>query len=227
MNTRRVFVYGAGGHGKVVADILICNGDTEFVGFVDDRDELVGTTVMGFPVVANGEWLREEAANSLVAIAIGTGHNRIRQMLAARCSRWGIEILTLIHPAATVSRAARLGPGTAVMAGAIINPEATVGAGVIINSAAVVEHDVEIGDYAHVAPNAVMGGGSRLGAFSHLGLGAAVIQRIGIGSHTIVGAGAVVVEDLPDNVVAMGVPARITRRNEQERSLRNALASRS
>src|ERR1700693_5085931 len=110
MNTRRVFVYGAGGHGKVVADILICNGETEFVGFVDDRDELVGTTVMGFPVVGNGEWLREEASNSRFAIAIGTGESRIRQLLAARCFRWGIEILTLIHPAATVSRAAPLCP---------------------------------------------------------------------------------------------------------------------
>ncbi|HEY4950014.1 MAG TPA: acetyltransferase [Candidatus Acidoferrales bacterium] len=225
MKTRRVFIYGAGGHGKVVADILIRNGDTEFVGFVDDRDELVGRTIMGFPVVGNGEWLREEASNSRVAIAIGTGESRVRQLLAARCSRWGIEILTLVHPAATVSRAARLGPGTAVMAGAIINPEATVGAGAIINSAAVVEHDVQIGDYAHVAPNAAMGGGSGLGAFSHLGLGAAVIQCIRIGSHTIVGAGAVVVEDLPDDVVAMGVPARITRRNEHGDLLRNALVS--
>ena len=227
MKTRQVFVYGAGGHGKVVADILICNGETEFVGFVDDRDELVGTTVMGFPVVGNGEWLREEAPNSRFAIAIGTGESRVQQLLAARCSRWGIEILTLVHPAATVSRAARLGPGTVVMAGAIINPEATVGAGVIVNSAAVVEHDVEIGDYAHVAPNAAMGGGSRLGAFSHLGLGAAVIQSIRIGSHTIVGAGAVVVKNLPDDVVAMGVPARITGRNEHEYLLGNALVSRS
>ena len=227
MKTRRVFVYGAGGHGKVVADILICNGDTEFVGFVDDRDELLGTTVMGFPVVGNGEWLREEASSSRFAVAIGTGESRIRQLLAARCSRWGIEILTPVHPAATISRAARLGPGTVVMAGAIINPEATVGAGVIVNTGAVVEHDVEIGDYAHLAPNAAIGGGSRLGAFSHLGLGAAVIQCIGIGSHTIVGAGAVVVEDLPDDVVAMGVPARITRRNEHEGLLRNALVCRS
>jgi sugar O-acyltransferase (sialic acid O-acetyltransferase NeuD family) len=225
VKTRQVFVYGAGGHGKVVADILICNGETEFVGFVDDRDELVGTIVMGFPVVGNGKWLREEASNSRLAIAMGTGESRVRQLLAARCSRWGIEILTLVHPAATVSRAARLGPGAVLMAGAVINPEANVGAGAIVNTAAVVEHDVEIGDYAHVAPNAAMGGGSRLGAFSHLGLGAAVIQCIRIGSHTIVGAGAVVVEDLPDDVVAMGIPARITRPNEHEYLLRNALAS--
>ena len=77
----------------------------------------------------NGEWLRQEASNSRVAVAIGTGESRFRQLLAERCSRWGIDLLTVVHPAATVSRAARLGPGTVVMAGAIINPEANVGHG--------------------------------------------------------------------------------------------------
>jgi sugar O-acyltransferase (sialic acid O-acetyltransferase NeuD family) len=215
VKTRRIFVYGASGHGKVVADILISGGEREFAGFVDDRQQQ-GSTVMGFPIVGSGEWLHREASNSRVAIALGTGESRFRRSLAALCSHWGIEILTLIHPAATVSRSARLGPGSVVMAGAIINPEANVGAGVIVNTGAIVEHDVEIGDYAHVAPNAAMGGASRLGDSSHLGLGAVVLQRVSIGSHTIVGAGAVVVRNLPDHVVAIGIPARIHRRLEQE-----------
>jgi sugar O-acyltransferase (sialic acid O-acetyltransferase NeuD family) len=226
VRTRRIFVYGASGHGKVVADILISNGETEFAGFVDDNEELLGTTVMGFSVLGDGEWLRREASNSQVGVAIGTGESRTRQLLTERCSDWGIELLTVVHSAAIVSRAARLGPGTVVMAGAIINPEASVGAGVIVNTGAIVEHDVEIGDYAHVAPNAAMGGASRLGPFSHLGLGAVVLQCVSIGSHVIVGAGAVVVENLPDQVVAIGVPARIHRRVEHEGLSRSALASR-
>ena len=216
MKPRRIFVYGASGHGKVVADILLSKHDTEFAGFVDDREELQGTTVMEFPVAGNGEWLRHEASGARVAVALGIGENHARQLLAARCKQWDIEIRTLVHPAATVSRSARLGPGTVVMAGAIINPDANVGAGVIVNTGAIVEHDVEVGDYAHVAPNAAMGGASRLGAFSHLGLGAVVLQCISIGSHTIVGAGAVVVRDLPDCIVAIGIPARIHRRLEQQ-----------
>lgn len=216
MKTRKIFVYGASGHGKVVADILISNRGSEFVGFVDDSKELLGIAVMGFPVLGDGEWLRKETSNSSVAVAIGIGENRSRQLVSDRCSEWGIELLTLVHSAATVSRTARLGPGTVVMAGGIINPEASVGAGVIVNTGAIVEHDVEIGDYAHVAPNAAMGGASRLGAFSHLGMGAVVLQCVNVGSHVIVGAGAVVVENLPDQVVAMGVPARINRRIEQD-----------
>lgn len=216
MKTRRVFVYGASGHGKVVADILISNNETGFAGFVDDREELKGTMVMGFPVLGNGDWLCREASNSHVAIALGTGENHSRHLLAGRCKHWEVEILTVVHPAGTVSRTARLGAGTVAMAGAVINPDANVGAGVIVNTGAVLEHDVEVGDYAHVAPNAALGGGSRLGAFSHLGLGAVVLQGIRIGSHTIVGAGAVVVHDLPDEVVAIGIPARIHRRLEPE-----------
>jgi sugar O-acyltransferase (sialic acid O-acetyltransferase NeuD family) len=211
-----MFVYGAGGHGKVVADILISKGESEFVGFVDDREELWGAKVIGLPVLGGGEWLRQEALNSPTGVAFGVGESRSRQLLAERCSRWVVEILTLVHPAATLSQSAQLGQGTVVMAGAIINPNARVGVGAIVNTGAVVEHDVEIGDYAHVAPKAAMGGASHLGAFSHLGLGAVVLQCIHIGSHTIIGAGAVVVNNLPDQVVALGIPARIHRQLGQE-----------
>ena len=216
MNRRRIFVYGAGGHGKVVADILLAKGDSEFAGFVDDREERWGTRVTEFPVLGDGHWLRQEASNSRIGIALGIGENRCRRLLAERCSRWGVEVLTLIHPAATVSQSAQLDRGTVVMAGAIVNPDARVGVGVIVNSGAVVEHDVEIGDYAHVAPNAAMAGAARLGAFSHLGLGAMVLPSVHIGCYTIVGAGAVVVKNLPDQVVATGVPARIRRQLGQE-----------
>jgi sugar O-acyltransferase (sialic acid O-acetyltransferase NeuD family) len=198
-----------------VADILISKGNTEFVGFVDDREELRGIKVLGLPVFGDGEWLRQETAKSRIAIALGVGEGRCRQLLADRCSRWQIEILSLVHPAATVSRAVELGRGAVVMAGAVINPDATVGAGAIVNTGALVEHDVEVGDYAHVAPNAAMGGASQLGAFSHLGLGAVVLECIRIGRHTTVGAGAVVVKHLPDHVLAIGVPAQIHRQHWQ------------
>jgi sugar O-acyltransferase (sialic acid O-acetyltransferase NeuD family) len=226
VKSRRIFVYGAGGHGKVVADILISRGESEFAGFVDDREELWGTKVIGFPVLGDGQWLQQETSHSPIAVALGVGANQSRQLLAELCSQWKIEMLTLVHPAATVSSRARLGQGTVVMAGAVINPDATVGTGVIVNTGAVAEHDVEIGDYAHVAPKAAMGGGAHLGAFSDLGLGAVVLQCVHIGLYTIVGAGAVVVKNLPDHVVAIGVPARIHRQLGQEGLSEIAVTSR-
>jgi sugar O-acyltransferase (sialic acid O-acetyltransferase NeuD family) len=224
MSERRIFVYGAGGHGKVVADILLCRGE-EFAGFVDDCGELRGTKVMGFPVLGGEEWLAREAGRERVAVALGVGNGRARRKIAERCGAWGVEILTVVHPSATVSRTARLGCGSVVMAGAVINPDARIGTGAIVNSGAVVEHDVEVGDFAHVAPNAAMGGAARLGEFSHLGMGAVVLERVRIGSRAIVGAGAVVVKDLPDGVVAMGVPARVHRKISQENEMTILLES--
>lgn len=212
MNGRRIFVYGAGGHGKVVADALISQRDDgEFAGFVDDREELWGGEALGFPV-RGGEWLGGQAGQSEIAIALGVGSAEARRAILERCWRWGVEIVTVVHANASVSKFAQLGRGTVVMAGAVINADARIGGGAIVNSGAVVEHDVEVGDFAHVAPNATMGGASRLGTFSHLGLGAAVLQGLRVGAHTVIGAGAVVTKDVDDYVVAFGVPARIRRR---------------
>lgn len=210
MIPQKVYVYGASGHGKVVADILLACEDPRLAGFVDDRAELRSTRVLGLPVLGD-DCLQEEAGKMRVAVALGVGDNYARQRVAEKCLAWGMELVTLVHPAAKVSQSARMGPGTVVMAQAVINPDAVIASGVIVNTAAVVEHDVEIDEYAHVCPNAAMGGASKLGKFSQLGMGAVVIQCVSIGSHTIVGAGAVVVRDLPDRVVAFGVPAHFHR----------------
>ena len=215
MKGRRILVYGAGGHGQVVADILISQSNDEFEGFVDDREELWGRKVLGFPVHGGGEWLRQQAAQLRIAVALGIGSAVSRQLILERCSRWETEVVTVIHASAAVSKFAQVGQGTVVTAHAVINAGAKIGAGAIVNSSAVVEHDVEVGNFAHVAPNATMGGASRLGAFAHLGLGAVVLQSVCVGAHTVIGAGAVVTRDLPDRVVAIGVPARIYRRIEQ------------
>jgi sugar O-acyltransferase (sialic acid O-acetyltransferase NeuD family) len=209
---QKVFVYGAGGHGKVVGDILLAREDRRFVGFIDDRTELRGSTVLGLPVCGGGEWLQNQASKQCVAVALGIGDNFARQRVAQACLAWGAELLTLVHPTAAVSASARLGVGAVVMAQAGINSEARIGNGAIVNTSATVDHDVEVGEHAHVGPKAAMGGASRLGMLSFLGIGAVIIHCAVVGAHSVVGAGAVVVADVPDRVVAIGVPARIHRR---------------
>jgi sugar O-acyltransferase (sialic acid O-acetyltransferase NeuD family) len=211
----KVFVYGARGHGKVVADILLAGGHHDLSGFVDDDESLSDSMVMGVQIIGPDR-LRSEATNGNVGVALGVGDNGMRQKLAGLCKLLGVEIVTLIHPSATVAKSAHLQQGTVVMAGAVINPCAEVGFGVIVNSGAVIEHDVLIGDYAHVSPNAVMGGESRLGTLSHLGLGAVILPRVTVGNRTVIGAGAVVTREMPDDIIAIGVPARVRRRTDHD-----------
>ena len=211
MSRRKIFVYGASGHGKVVGDILLACKNLDFVGFVDDRADLHGSQVLGLPVLGDGEWLKNQVATERIAVALGVGDNFVRKMLAEMCISWGVELVTAVHPTASISCSARLGRGTVVMAQAAINADVKIGEGAIVNTSAVVEHDVDIGNFANVSPRAVLAGASRLGMLSHIAIGALTIPCVSIGAMTIVGAGSVVVRDIPDGVVAFGVPARVHR----------------
>jgi sugar O-acyltransferase (sialic acid O-acetyltransferase NeuD family) len=210
MANRRVVVYGASGHGKVVADALLASG-TAVLGFVDDSAHLLGARVLGLPVLGGSAWLTREAPHGDVYVALGIGENRARRLIAGRCCSWGAHLLAVVHPRATISASARVAEGAVIMAGAVVNAEADIQEGAIVNTGAIVEHESVVGEYAHVSPNAAMGGTTRLGELSQLGIGASVLPTITVGARTIVGAGAVVARNLPEGVVAFGVPARVAR----------------
>jgi UDP-perosamine 4-acetyltransferase len=207
----KLVVFGAGGHGKVIAEILAAQGRA-VDGFVDDGAERRGTSVLGKPVLGDSTWLAEIARSGPILVALAVGVNSVRQSLAARLLAQGVILVTAVHPSAVISPSATLGPGTVVMANASVNAEARIGAGVIVNTGAVIEHDVVLGDWSHVSPRGALAGAARLGHLSHLGTGAIVLPGICVGDRTVVGAGAVVVRDIPSDVVARGVPARVARR---------------
>jgi len=211
MRTKKVFIYGAGGHGKVIADMLLMARVAGFAGFVDDDDKNKGRTILGYRVLGGAAWLKEQAAVADIEIALGIGDNAARRVIAERCRAWGAVLRTTLHPSAVVARSAKLGAGTVVMAHATINPDAELGEGVVVNTGAVVEHDVKAGNYVHLAPNSTMGGAASIGELSMLGTSAVILPGIAVGSRTVVGAGAIVVDTLPDNVIALGIPAKITR----------------
>ncbi|MEM9694064.1 MAG: NeuD/PglB/VioB family sugar acetyltransferase, partial [Myxococcota bacterium] len=220
IDMRQIIVYGAGGHGKVVADIVRTMPDATLLGFVDDRTP-VGAMVLGAPVLGSSgldapglgadRWLRARGADDGAEVALGIGDNHARERVAARCVEAGFALATLVHPTAAVSSAAVLAAGVVVMAQAAINPGAVVEEGAIINTGAVVEHDVRVGPYAHVSPHATLAGGASVGRLSHVGAGATCLPLTSIGEDVTVGGGAVVHRAVPDRVVTAGVPARILR----------------
>jgi sugar O-acyltransferase (sialic acid O-acetyltransferase NeuD family) len=211
-----LIVFGAGGHGNVVADAAIHEGWT-LAGFVDDRIPASTTTARSTRFLGDRAWLHC-LPRSICRVVVAVGDNYARKAIASFLSSEGIELATVTSPLAFVSSSARIGAGSVIMPGAVVNAMAVVGEGVIINTGAVVEHDVEVGDYAHVSSNATLGGGSQVGEMTLVGMGAIVLPLICIGSRSILGAGSVVTRIIPDDVTAFGVPARVPRKHTSKRT---------
>lgn len=205
MHKGRLVIIGAGGHGKVAADVAELDGWREIV-FLDDRfgggfERHSHWRVVG--CVADAETWQADA----FFVAVGDGEKRSE--LTAELPD-GAPLATLVHPSAVVSRYVHIEPGTLLCPRATVNVDTRIGKGVIVNTGASVDHDCHIGDFVHVCPGAALAGGVSVGASSWVGIGASVRQGISIGSGVVVGAGAVVVSDVADNTVVMGVPAKPT-----------------
>jgi UDP-perosamine 4-acetyltransferase len=207
----RVVGLGAGGHAKVLIDLLRLRGDVEIVGLTDPDPALWHTTVLDVPVLGDDHLLATLLSQGVRGAFIGVGgvgDNTPRQRLYGAARSMGFEIMTSIHPTAIIARSVVLESGVMIMAGAIINAGTHIDDNVIINTGAIVEHDCQISAHAHVAPGAVLSGGARVGEGAHIGAGAVVRQYLTIGARAIVGAGAVVTKDVPADTTVVGIPAK-------------------
>jgi len=212
MNTakhQRVVIWGAGGHAKVVAEILRARG-IEIVGFVDDinlgrrHEPFCGATVLG-----GRDEFEKRQHNGLLSVIIGFGANTRRLSAGQLVKSLGFMLVSAIHPSAIVAPDVVVGAGSMVAAGVVINPGSTIGESAIVNTSAIVDHDCTLDDGVHVGPGVNIAGHVHLGRCAWIGIGATVIDHKRIGEGAIVGAGAVVIDDVPDGVVVAGVPARI------------------
>ncbi|MBV9988358.1 MAG: acetyltransferase [Chitinophagaceae bacterium] len=191
------FLIGAGGHAKVIIEIIEEMGG-RIAGLSDDNKAI--NSLHDYPV--------NENAPQDAQIILAIGNNAGRKRLAEEMNN---SFGTAIHPKATLSGRCSVGEGTVIMAGATINSSTTIGKHCIINTNASVDHDCVIKDFAHISPNAALAGNVTVGEGAQVGIGSAVMQGICVGDWAIVGAGAVVIEDVPDYAVVVGVPARVIR----------------
>lgn len=193
-----VIIIGAGGHGKVIADIITACGD-KVIGFLDDNVEgnYYGNNIIGnisdVPKFMDSEFV------------IAVGDNDIRENIAEKNK---VKWYTAIHPTAIISPTVKIGEGTVVMANSVINASSTIGKHCIINTAAVVEHDNYIGNYSHISPNAILAGTVILGRKVHIGASAVLINNINVSDNIIIGAGAVVVKNIDTAGTYVGTPVR-------------------
>jgi sugar O-acyltransferase (sialic acid O-acetyltransferase NeuD family) len=201
MENRRLYIFGASGHGKVVAE-LVASTHCKIESMIDDAPH--SATFGQIPIINS---LSIIPSKSDVAMIIAIGNNLIRKKISLRYTNY--NFFSCIHPRAFVSPSASVGLGTVVMVHAVVNSEAKIGKHVIINTASIIEHDCSIADFVHISPKVTLSGNVSVGLGTHIGTGVVVIPGVKIGNWCTIGAGAVIINDIPDGATVIGNPGRI------------------
>ncbi len=195
-----IIIIGAGGHAKVIADIVLKSG-VPLLGFLDDA--AVGAVYGEYTVLGKVADCMQFADK--VRFIIGIGNNATRRRIA---EQYALDWATAVHPSAQLALGVTLGEGTAVMANAVINSDAVIGKHCIVNTAAVVEHDAVLGNFVHVSPHATLCGVVTVGDNTQIGAGATVIHVTNVCADCMIGAGSAVVVDIDTAGTYVGVPAK-------------------
>ena len=203
---KHLAIFGASGHGKVVADTALQTAFWNSVSFFDDR----------WPnCKSNGQWdvvggfsTLLDSLSSYQGVIVAIGDNKIRERLQLKLLNQGAKIVTIIHPSAYISPNKNIGNGTVIFANAVVNTDAIIGSGCIINTGATIDHDCQLDDFVHISPGANIAGGVKIGARSWVGIGSSIIQEVVVASDVIVGVGSTVIHNISASSTVVGSPAK-------------------
>ncbi|WP_078595878.1 acetyltransferase [Evansella clarkii] len=207
----KIVLIGQGGHSKVIKDIILSAEENEIAAYLDDKFSELKTVEQSITGPT-------EAAADLISywgdvkFIIAIGSNSVRKKMKERLNLPDEYYATVIHRTACISYSAIIGRGTVIMPNAVVNADSQIGNHAIINSCAVVEHDNCIGNYTHISPNATLAGNVTVEEGVHIGSGATVIPGKTIRQWAVIGAGATVINDVPQYRTAVGVPAKVLRK---------------
>ena len=188
-----IYIYGASGHGLVVADIARDNGYNNII-FVDDGD--------------NEYLLYDNTLDKSIPFIIAIGDNKIREKLQSKVLNDRFKVVSLIHSSSIISSSVKVGLGVVIMPNVVVNAYSIISNGVILNTACIIEHENIIEDFVHISPNVALAGDVKVGKYTHIGIGVNIIQGINIGENCIIGGGSMVIKDIEDNSKVVGVPAK-------------------
>jgi sugar O-acyltransferase (sialic acid O-acetyltransferase NeuD family) len=201
-------IVGAGGHGRVVLDIMLRAGLHEVLGFVDSSAALAGRRVDGRQVFGGLEVLPElRARMDVEGAVVAIGDNGVRREIADKVESAGLTLVNAIHPSANLAHNVTLGRNIVIAAGALVCAHCHVGDSVVLNTGCIVDHESMIGPGSHICPGARLAGRVTVDSGAFVGIGATVIQNVRIGCDAVVGAGAVVIRDVAALSTVVGVPA--------------------
>lgn len=200
----KLLILGAGGHGKVVAEIATKMKKWNEIAFLDDNEKL--KEVNRYKVIDkinSYKSYKEIYKNAFVAI----GNNQLRLKLIENLLDEGFNIPVLIHPFTAISSNVSIDKGTVIMPGAVINANTVIGKGCIINTSVSIDHDCTLSDGVHISPGVHVGGTVSIGTCTWICIGSSISNNVEIGNNVVIAAGAAVVKNVPNNVLVAGVPA--------------------
>lgn len=200
----KLLIIGAGGQGKVVADVALKMKKWNEVSFLDNKSNI--EPFINCHVIDKSSEALKYIRDYDLFVAIG--NNAAREKIQISLESEGASIPTLIHPSAIVGEQVEMGKGTVVMAGVVINCCTKIGRGCIINTGSTLDHDNKVEDFAHISPGVHMAGTVEVGKRVWIGIGATISNNITIIENCVIGAGAVVVSDIVESGTYIGVPVR-------------------
>ena len=215
MITIKTVIVGAGGHARVIFEILRHDRNIKVVAFVDNVADTSNEMIRNIPVVGGHSILPNLLNENVTGAIIGVGDNKLRSTHFEMIKNLGFEIIKAIHPTSHIAYDVKIGDGVVISTGATIATETIIGDNVIINTGAIVEHENIIEDGVHIAPGTSIAGRVTIKKGTFIGIGSVIKEYITIGENVVIGAGSVVLDDIPDNAVAVGSPARIVKINNK------------
>ncbi len=210
-----MLVVGAKGFAKEVLEILHRNNQLENLVFYDDLTEDIGELLYSkFPILKKLEDAKEHFEKSNKHFTIGLGGPKLRKVVFEKFELIGGELKSTISSTSIIGNYnCIIEEGCNIMQGVVITNDVIIKKGTIINQLSSIGHDVTIGEFCEICPNVSISGHCTIGSGSFIGTGAIILPKVNVGKNVIVGAGAVVAKDLPDDCVAVGVPAKIVKYN--------------
>lgn len=216
---RRLFIIGAGGHASEIAAYVeasvAAGAAIQLVGIIDElrpRGVWHQSLILGsFDALAE---LVKEHPHERFGYITAVGTNCVRERFVQQVESIGaanLEPVSLIHPLSSIGPRVYIAPGTCIAPGCVVTTNVTIGRHCILNVNVSVSHDSIVGDFTNLNPGVSVCGNVSIGKRCYIGAGTTIIDKISIGDGAIIGAGAVVVRDIPGNVTAMGIPARVTK----------------
>ncbi len=209
-----VVILGAGGHAREVLwmfeEANKVGLQWNVLGFIDENRLNRGKILCNLPILGDFGWFDQPVARGAKVVS-GVGDCGTKVHFAKEASSLGLTFCSVIHPSVLMSNHVEVGEGTVIAAGSIVTTQVRIGNHVTVNLDCTISHDVVIGDYCTLAPGCHISGNVMLEEGVDLGTGTTIIQGRSVGAWSKIGAGAVVIDDIPNHVTAVGVPAKIVK----------------